>query len=275
MLIRIVTLLTLLLLIGCNATQKQELNIRQALVIGNSSYQIAPLTNPVNDVEDMSVALSKLGFEVTRLENMELTQLRAQIDNFFKTRTTKNTQLFFYYAGHAIQQNDKNYLITIDNSIKSDTSLENISISLDYVIEQVKQNNIDLSIMVLDACRNNPYTSTELSSDGRALPQSFRGLKRNQGLAQVFAPANTLIAFSTSPGNVAYDGTGRNGTYTKYLLEAMATPRVSIDRIFNQIRANVINETEGKQVPWEHSSLYKYDFYLVQPDKKPKIKASW
>lgn len=273
--LNVLTVGLVLLLIGCNSTTKKELNVRQALVIGNSNYQIAPLTNPKNDVEDMSFTLTKLGFDVTRLEDLKLSELKNEIDTFFRTRTNQNTQLFFYYAGHAIQQNDKNYLITVNNDIEQSTSLDNISISFDYVIDKVKMNNVDLSIMVLDACRNNPYSSAEFSSNGRALPESFRGLKRSQGLAQVFAPANTLIAFSTSPGNVAYDGSGRNGTYTKYLLEAMETPRVSIDRIFSQVRTYVINETQGKQIPWEHSSLYKYDFYLVQPDKKPKIKASW
>ncbi|WP_394190570.1 caspase domain-containing protein [Pseudoalteromonas atlantica] len=265
----------LLILSGCAATESKKLAMRQALVIGNSNYQVSPLENPKNDAQDMAASLEALGFDVTLLLDLDKHNLENKVEHFFKTRVTEQTQLFFYYAGHAIQQHDKNFLIPVNNQILPTTTFDSVSYNLEVLMSHLRKQNPDLSILVMDACRNNPYEGTNILPSSRSLANEFRGLKRSKGLAEVKAPANTLIAFATSPGNVAADGEGRNGTYTKYLLKNMTTPRVSVDRIFSQVRAQVINETQGKQIPWEHSSLYKYDFFLVKPETAPKIRATW
>ena len=147
----------------------------------------------------------------------------------------------FYYAGHGVQAKGRNYLIPIDAEIQSEAEVEDSGVDVGLVLNYMDEAQNGLNIVILDACRNNPF--------GR----SFRSAA--EGLAQVDAPTGTLIAYATAPGRVASDGTGQNGLYTSELLKQMRVPSVSVTDMFMRVRAEVMKQTGNKQVPWESSSL--------------------
>ncbi len=178
----------------------------------------------------------------------------------------------FYYAGHAIQMDNVNYLIAVDSKIADQQSLINGSISInDLLRDMVLTSNLQ-NLIILDACRDNPFKaiSSEDQSRGIAMPDdAIRNLQ--QGLAPVEAPAGTLIAYATAPGGVAKDGKGRNGIYTKYLLAHLDEQR-PVEEVFKRVRKDVVKASRGKQIPWEHSSLYKtVYFYPPRNEEIPEI----
>ena len=154
----------------------------------------------------------------------------------------------FYYAGHGMQVKGRNYLLPVDAQISSEASARSESIDLEQVLDHLSNAGSSFNLVILDACRNNPFE------------RRFRG--STGGLAQVDAPKGTLIAFATAPGKVAMDGEGKNSTYTTALLRTMAEPGLSVESMFKRVRGEVARVTNDQQIPWESSSLTG-DFYFV------------
>src|SRR5215475_9835930 len=231
-------------------------NKRLALVIGNSAYKESPLLNPVNDAKDMAQILSGLGFEVIYKQNVSQAEMKSAIREF-GNNIVKGDVALFYFAGHGAQVNGENYLIPVDAVITKEEEIEYESVNAGLVLAQMTSAANKLNIVILDACRNNPFA------------RSFRS--QTHGLAQIRASSGTIIAYATEPGSVAADGRGRNGIYTEELLKAMRSPGLKIEDVFKQVRVAVRNKTQGKQTPWESSSL-EGDFYFIQPgDNKAKV----
>jgi hypothetical protein len=219
---------------------------RIALVIGNSNYKSAPLKNPVNDAKDMAAILKYFGFEVTLKLDIDHRIMEKSIRNFGKKLLNGGIGLF-YYAGHGTQVKGHNYLIPINSEIESEADVKFETVDAGLILGKMEDAQNDLNIIILDACRNNPFA------------RSFRS--PSLGLARMDAPKGSLIAYSTAPGSVAADGDNRNGIYTKYLLENMKRPGLKIEEILKNVRVAVVSETSSKQIPWESSSLMG-DFYF-------------
>jgi uncharacterized caspase-like protein len=214
---------------------------RTALVIGNGAYTKAPpLKNPPNDARDMAATLKTLGFDVTSGINVNQREMKRLIREFGQKLKAGGSGLF-YYAGHGVQSKGRNYLIPVDADIQSEAEVEDAAVDASLVLNFMDDAQNGLNIVILDACRNNPFS------------RSFRSA--TDGLAQVDAPTGTLIAYATSPGRVASDGTGQNGLYTSELLKQMRVPGLSATEMFMRVRAEVMKRTSNKQVPWEASSL--------------------
>lgn len=219
---------------------------RVALVVGNSSYKIAPLRNPAHDAEAVARSLQRLGFQVTLKLNQDRLGLAQAIREFGHQLKGSHAGLF-YYAGHGMQVKGRNYLIPVDADIQSEDEVQYRSIDANEVLAKMETSRNPLNMVILDACRNNPFA------------RSFRS--NSQGLAQMDAPSGTLIAFATSPGSVASDGSGGNGLYTKHLLANLGTPGLAVEQMFKRVRIGVMKDTTNKQIPWESSSLVG-DFYF-------------
>jgi uncharacterized caspase-like protein len=226
---------------------------KAALVIGNDTYRVGPLKNPVNDDEAVAGALRALGFEVTQREN---TTLREMIESFREFSTTaRNAEVrLVYYAGHGVQVKGRNYLLPVDTEIRAEDEVAAKSADLNELLDRLGAMKQGINIVILDACRNNPFSGTELlGPDGRRL--KFRGATP-PGLAPVEAPLGSMVAFSTAPGGVALDNPAeKNSLYTKHLLAEMREPGLPIELVFKQVRLAVARETGRVQVPWESSSL--------------------
>lgn len=223
---------------------------RIALVVGNGAYTSAPpLKNPPNDARDMAATLRALGFDVTSGINANQRDMKRLIREFGQKLKTGAAGLF-YYAGHGVQSKGRNYLIPVDADIQSEAEVEDSGVDVSLVLNYMDDSQNGLNIVILDACRNNPFS------------RSFRSA--SDGLAQVDAPTGTLIAYATAPGRVASDGTGQNGLYTAELLKQMRVPGLSATDMFMHVRAEVMKQTGNKQVPWEASSLVG-SFYFSAP----------
>jgi hypothetical protein len=239
-------------LLACGALHAEETRI--ALVIGNSDYASGPLPNPANDAKLIGDALTGLGFDVIARRNADQLTMKRAIQEFGSRleKAGPGAVGLFYYAGHGVQLSGRNYLIPTTARIEREGDVEIEAVSADWVIEQMRYARNRLNIVILDACRNNPFTRSMRSVD--------------HGLATMDAPAGILIAYSTAPGAVAADGTGRNSPYTEALTQAMREMHEPVEQVFKHVRVGVMNATDGKQVPWESSSLTG-DFYFAAPNK--------
>ena len=226
---------------------------RVALVIGNGDYHFSPLKNPVNDAREMAETLRALGFDVYYRENAGKRPMLDAMRAFVLRSKLYDVRLF-YYAGHGVQVDGKNYLIPTDADIQSEDDVPAKSADVNEMLERLGQNTSGMNIVILDACRNNPFADgATVLADGRRL--KFRG-PTPAGLAPVDAPTGTLVAFSTAPGAVAIDGAGAaHSLYTKHLLANLTTPGLPVEQLFKRVRVAVIQETRRQQVPWESSSL--------------------
>lgn len=220
---------------------------RIALVIGNGSYSDVPLKNPVNDAQDMSAALKGVGFEVLSYSNLDQNAMKRAIRDFGTRLRTSGGVGLFYYAGHGVQSKGRNYLIPVSARVETEEEVEYESVDLGLVLAQMESAGNKLNIVILDACRNNPFA------------RSFRSAEK--GLASVDAPSGTIIAYSTAPGSVALDGSSRNGLYTSELLKQIEVKDQNIESVFKRVRIEVQKQTQGKQIPWESSSLVG-EFYF-------------
>jgi len=241
-------LLACLALLGSAADAAER---RIALVIGNSAYKHEPLINPGNDARAVAQALRESGFTVKELRNLNQTTMRRVIREFGDDIAKGGIGLF-YYAGHGMQLKGKNYLIPIGNDIQREDEIADQSVDVGLVLEKMRTASNALNILILDACRNNPFGTLGSAS---------------AGLAPMDAPARTIIAFSTAPGQVAADGTGDNSVYAKHLVTYMREPGVKLEDVFKRVRTAVRQESAGRQVPWENTSL-EADFYFRPPDSR-------
>jgi len=234
------------------STAARAAEARIALVIGNSEYAAGPLANPANDAKLIGDELANLGFDVIARRNADQTTMKRAIQEFGARleKAGADSVGLFYYAGHGVQLNGRNYLIPTTAKIDREGDVEIEAVSADWVIEQMRFARNRLNIVILDACRNNPFTRSMRSVD--------------HGLATMDAPAGILIAYSTAPGSVAADGAGRNSPYTEALTHAIRDLREPVEQVFKHVRVGVMNATAGRQVPWESSSLTG-DFYFAAP----------
>jgi len=227
----------------------KKMGKRMALVIGNSNYPTAALRNPENDANAINDELTKLGFEVSKLTNCNYqTMKKAIVDFGTKLQQDQTTTGLFYYAGHGIQVNGENYLIPIDAVLEKDADVDVYAVNLTGLMSQLEYSGNALNIIILDACRNNPFIQNHRSTAPR-------------GFNVVSAPGGSIVAYSTAPGSVAEDGEGKNGLYTQELIKALKMPGLRIEDVFKQVRLQVKQLSKGKQIPWENSSL-ETDFYF-------------
>lgn len=220
-----------------------------ALVFGNAAYPDGDdLANPVNDANDLGAKLKGYGFEVMIATDCTAAQMEKQLKQFRKHLDTCEVGLFFF-AGHGMQIEGSNYLLALDTDMDDETDAKHSSLSLDKVVDVMAKSKSQTKIIILDACRSNPWE------------RRWHRSRTTRGLASVYAPKGTIIGFATSPGEVAYDGTGRNGTYTAALLQHIDTPDCSIETMFKRVRNTVAAASSGKQTSWEHTSL-SGEFYF-------------
>ncbi len=237
------------LIVACGQASAEK---RVALVIGNSAYQnTAPLKNPSNDATDIAAKLRELGFEVIDGTDLSKDEMEQKIRAFADRLDGADVGLFFY-AGHGLQVDGRNFLAPVDAKLRSDTDLDFEAVELDLVLKQLER-NARLSLVFLDACRDDPLAVS--------LAQASRSLEVGRGLARVEKAVGMMIAFSTQPGNVALDGQGRNSPFTDALLKHIATEGASISDVMIDVRNDVLKATDGKQVPWENSSLTGQFFF--------------
>jgi uncharacterized caspase-like protein len=231
------------------AAAAQPTEHRSALVIGNSAYPDSSLANPVNDARAIAASLKQLGFEVVEVENGSLKDMERAVVAFGGKLRAGGVGLFFY-AGHGLQVKGQNYLVPVDARIDDEGSVRIETVPVDLVTEQMGDAGNRLNMIVLDACRNNPF-ERRLRGGGR-------------GLAAMDAATGTLVAYATAPGSVAADGSGKNGLYTGELLKALQEPGLKVEDVFKRVRVSVMELSHGAQTPWESSSLTG-DFYFRPP----------
>jgi carboxyl-terminal processing protease len=220
---------------------------RVALVIGNSNYggEIGRLPNPVNDAALMAQALEQTGFQVIKITDADQKKMKRAIAEFgdkLVNAGPKATGLF-YYAGHGVQVQGKNYLIPVGADINKEADVNIESVTADDVMEQMDFAANTVNIIILDACRNNP------------IARSFRSAARGLAPMQSDPVRGTFIAYSTSPGSTAADGSGKNSPYSAALASAIVQPGVGIEEAFRNVRTKVMAATQDKQIPWDSSSL--------------------
>jgi len=225
---------------------------RVALVIGNAGYRTMPLTNPLNDARAVAEALGKLGFKVINVQNASHKQMFDAVRQFGDA--LHGGVGLFYYAGHGVQVKGRNFLIPVDAAIEREDEVPYKAFDVGLVLEKMEAARNPLNIVILDACRNNPFSGAEIvGPDGRRL--KFRGATPS-GLARVEAPLGSMVAFSTAPGGVALDNPNeRNSLYTKHLLAHINAPGLPVELLFKNVRLGVARDTGRVQVPWESSSL--------------------
>ncbi len=222
---------------------------RIALVIGNSNYQnVARLPNPANDAKAVAELLNTAGFEVISATDLNHNQMIEVMQDFSAKIAGRgaNTVAMVYYAGHGVQLAGENYLVPVDARISSEPDLIDGSVRLVDVMATLEAIPSRMRIVILDACRNNPFAS--LNDAGR-------------GLAIVDAPNGSIVGYSTAPGTEALDGVGNHSPYTDAFLRLAHEKNVPIEQLFKRVRLEVNDLTDGRQTPWESSSLTS-DFYF-------------
>lgn len=246
----------------CLSAQAQApLDVRIALVIGNSAYAGAPLVNPANDARAMSETLRGLGFTVVQLRDAQKMQMADAIAKVRDSLKGKQGVGMLYHAGHGLQLDWHNYMVPVDARMSKAADVAEQAVDINTVIDAFKGAGNRMNILVLDACRDNP----------------FAGTTTGKGLAQLDAPPGTFLAYATAPGNVAEDGDVKsgNGLYTQFLLEELKRPVAKIEDVFKRVRLQVRQKSQGRQIPWESTSLEDDFFFntgkvmaVAKPDEK-------
>ena len=222
---------------------------RIALVIGNSSYPTSPLINPSNDAKDVALILKQLNFEVIEQKDAKFLEMEKAVREFGnRLRQSKGIGLFFY-AGHGIQVNGRNYLIPVDADIQDEIEVKHKSLDVDLILGKMELAENDVNLLILDACRNNPFERRFRSGIGR-------------GLAQMSAPSGTVIWYATRPGKIAFDGKGRNSPFTRHLLNTLGKDDIKAREVISRI-AVAMREEGIRQEPWQEG-IWLNDFYFSQ-----------
>lgn len=222
---------------------------KTALVIGNSAYPEGALANPDNDATDIARALESLGFAVTLRLDLDLRGMEDAI-NAFSQQLSQGGVGLFYYAGHGVQVEGENYLIPINAMLAHENDVRYETLPLGKVLNAMEDSESQVNIVIIDACRSNPFS--------RQWSSSSRGIAAERGLAFTVPPEGTIISFATDPGNASSDGAGRNSPYTASLLQHITTEGADVATMFRQVRADVIAATDGMQHPWYQESLTGY-----------------
>jgi len=228
---------------------------RYALVIGNSNYQkLGLLANPVHDAADMGKLLKTKQFDVTVLLNANKRKMEEAVRDFSNQLRQKNSVGLFYFAGHGMAVEGRNYLIPVEVDIKNAVDIKYKGVDASYVLAQMQAANNDLNMLILDACRNNPWKD------------KMRGVSR--GLAPIQPAKGALILYAASVGELAADGEGRNGLFTTYLMQAINTPGLKVEDAFKNTAVSV-NRANKDQLPWQ-SGVILGDFYFTMNAPKAK-----
>lgn len=237
---------------------------RVALVVGNSSYaHTAQLSNPLNDARDIAAALKATGFEVIEALNTDKRNLDGALRSFTEKLADADVALF-YYAGHGLQVGAQNYLLPVDAKLERERDLDFEAVKLEFVMRQMEiDRDGKTTIVILDACRDNPLSRNLARSMGT------RSTAIGRGLAPAATGLGSFIAYATQPGNVALDGTGRNSPFTAALAKHIKVKGRNLPATMIEVRKDVVAATKGKQVPWDHSALTG-DFYFVPGDAAPQ-----
>ena len=226
---------------------------RIALVVGNSAYKnVSPLDNPKNDARLIADTLLSLGFTLTggaAQIDLDKSSLDRAVQSFGNQLLGAEVALF-YYAGHGFQLRNSNYLIPVDANLTKESDVDFQMVDVGLVLRQMEGSGTKLNLVILDACRNNPF-------GGRGLRAATRGLGR------IDAPEGTMISFATQPGNVAVDGNDGNSPFTKALATTMRKPGLDIFQTFNEVGISVKRSTAGAQLPWVSSSPIDGSFYFT------------
>ena len=243
-------------LLFCSLSIGAAAEKRTALVIGNAAYQIDGLKNPVNDARDISKVLKECAFDVITATNADRRKMKESVEQFFKKLYGTDVGLF-YYSGHGMQINGENYLIPVNNkSLTSHSDVEYHAVNVGWIMGKMRDAGVSASIVILDACRDNPFVSDTKGG-------------RKKGLARINAPTGSIIAYATSPNRTADDGEGRNSVFTEHLLLNMKTPSLKIGEIFDNTRIAVYSATGGKQLPTMSTSWIGKPFYFTQNTVSP------
>jgi TPR repeat protein len=252
----LVCIVTVVALVSRAAAQNASDERRVALVIGNFNYDHVPrLANPGNDASLIATTLRSLGFTLVGdgvQENVDKAHFDHLVQDFGRAIQGADVALF-YYAGHGMQVDGNNWLVPTDANPTRPQDLEFQMVNAELVLKQMDGAGTRLNLVILDACRNNPFATLGTRSVAT-------------GLAQMRAPEGTMISFATQPGNVAADGSGADGPYATALAAAMRLPGLDIFRVFNQVGLTVKRSTDGAQLPWVSSSPIDGEFYFAQTD---------
>ena len=214
---------------------------RHALVIGNSQYLNGPLVNPKNDAQAIADRLRQAGFSVTLKLDAGRSELQDAIRNYGAALNRDKGVGVFYYAGHGVQLNWRNFLLPVDAKIRNKADIQSEAVDLGMLLDGLTRARNALNLIILDACRNNPF-GPDFRTDDR-------------GLSQLDAPPGTFLAYATAPGNTAEDGEGSHGLYTDRLLKEMQVPGAAVEDVFKRVRLAVRKTSQGEQIPWESTSL--------------------
>jgi hypothetical protein len=249
----------------CNSVEASA-GKRVALVIGNAAYKHAgELANPRNDAADLVAALKARGFHTIEGYDLDKSSLDRKLRDFAMALQGAGAGVFFY-AGHGLQVAGANYIVPVDAQLMTAAALDFETVRLDLV-QRTMEREAQTSIIFLDACRDNPLARNLARAMGT------RSAQVGRGLAAVESGVGTLISFSTQPGNVALDGTGRNSPFAAALVEQILTAGNDLSDILIAVRNSVIRTTNGRQVPWEHSALTAR-FYFSPQASGPAALAS-
>ncbi|WP_245461344.1 caspase family protein [Mesorhizobium sp. M6A.T.Ce.TU.002.03.1.1] len=236
---------------------------RVAFVIGNSDYQeISALKNPAKDVVDVSDTFRQAGFDVFVASNLTKLQFEDQFRNYLAAVDGADVAVV-YYSGHGFQIGGENFLIPVDASLKDAADVEVQAIKLNDVLQQMRSKS-KIQVIILDACRNNPFPRKDYWLRDQLLTAS------GTGLAQVRSSLNTLIAFATEPGAVAYDGAGDLSPFSLAFSRRALAPNQEIRTVMSAVRRDVVEATNGLQVPWENSSLID-EVVLMRRSSRPSL----
>ncbi|MBI3374175.1 MAG: caspase family protein [Betaproteobacteria bacterium] len=221
-----------------------------ALILGNSKYRDAPLRNPANDAKAISEALKACGFQVNLKVDADNADMAAAVQSYLQLLAAMKGVGLFYYAGHGIQLAWRNYMLPVNVDIDTIADIQRQGVELNSLLEGLTKAANPMNLIIVDACRDNPFGN-------------LKGVD-HKGLSQMDAPRNSILAYATSPGNVASDGDGRNGLYTEHLLREIEVREARVEDVFKRARLGVRVKSRGAQIPWESTSL-EDDFYFLPP----------
>nr|WP_249309447.1 caspase family protein [Ralstonia insidiosa] len=233
-----------------------ELAPRLALVIGNGTYPgNARLGNPTNDATSIAQALRQLKFDVNLKTDCTRQDMDSAVRAFCAEVARQKAVALFYFAGHGMQIDWRNYLLPVDIKLASAGDVPRQTMDVATLMDGLGKAGGPMNIVILDACRDNPFGVSN---------------KTGAGLSQMDAPSRTILAYATAPGNVASDGAGTNGLYTENLLQEMVRPEARIEDVFKRTRLSVRLKSQGKQIPWESTSL-EDDFFFLPPARTTQL----
>jgi hypothetical protein len=248
--------LVLYILVFCLTAYGQQ---KYALVIGNGNYtSLGRLRNPVNDAEDMAVVLNDLGFSVDIVLDGDLEKIENAVMRL-KNRLSaaRNSYGFLFFAGHGVQSGGANYLIPVGANIPSENYLRNRAVSVQTVLDELNDAGNELNVVVLDACRDNPFTW---------------GRSANRGLTVIGSqPADSIVVYATSAGSIALDGVGRNGLFTSHLLNNLRTPDLEVTEIFRRTGQDVSQASDRKQIPAVYVQFFGSAYFDKSASAAPRI----